>query len=146
MKQFSATIELHCAATQVFTFLNDQCNFRDLNRHNFQNYRVVSSDSVGVGASSQFELKTGVFHEAAQLKVTISEPPTLIVQEGLLGNRPFRTTWKIQPRTEMETELELITEYSLEGPAALLNKRIQSAFVRIYTRLLTDLAHHLAGN
>lgn len=145
MKQFSASLTLKCPAEMVFAFINDQRNFKDLNPHNFQNYRVVSSDSVGIGARSQFELKTGVFHEAAQLKVTTCEPPALIVQEGTLGNRPFRTSWRVKPISNAESEVELTTEYSMDGFATLFEKRIQAAFVRIYTRLLTDLAHQLTG-
>jgi len=143
MGKFSATVSLNSPIQKVFDFLNDQRNFTDLNPHNFRDYRVVSSQSVGLGARSDFTLKTGVFQEPARLEVITSEAPNLLIHAGYLSDNPYRTTWKLRPVNSLQTELELTTEYEVSGPVVLLRGRIQAAFERIYKRLLTDIVQKL---
>ncbi len=143
MGKFSATVSLNSPIQKVFDFLNDQRNFTDLNPHNFRDYRVVSSQSIGVGARSEFALKTGVFREPAHLEAITSESPSLLIHEGYLSDNPYRTTWKLSPVSPTQTELELTTEYEISGPVVLLSGRIQAAFERIYKRLLTDIVGKL---
>ena len=147
MKIVSASVTLNCSAQQVFDFINDQRNHARLNPHNFQDYRVVSPQSVGVGARSQVVLKTGAFREEVILEVTGSEPPRLLIEEGHFKEGQFRVSWQLTPLGPAQTSLEIQTEYhttSLLAP--LLTDQINRAFVRIYKRLLTDLAAQLNSN
>lgn len=143
MGKFSASVTLNRSVQEIFAFLNDQQNFVGLNEHNFRNYRVVSPESVGVGVQAEFVLKTGSFQEPVQLQVISSQPPTLVVQEGHISDNAFRTTWKLNSLSSLQTELELTTEYEVSGLATLFGAKIQAAFVRIYKRLLTDMVHKL---
>lgn len=145
MGKFSACVTINRPAQEVFDFLNDQRNHATLNPHNFRNYRVLSGHSSGVGARSQFVLKTGAFEEAVEVQVTHSQPPTLLVEEGRLKEGRFRTNWRLIPINDSQTDLELTTEYQADGAAALFGGVIQKAFIRIYERLLTDLARKLAA-
>ncbi len=143
MENFSASVTINRPIEEVFAFLNDQHNHATLNEHNFRDFKVISVQSAGVGAQAEFVLKTGVFHEQVQIEITGSEPPHWLIEEGQLKEGRFRVTWRLSPLSPSQTKLELTTEYKANALAALFEKRIQQAFVRIYGRLLNDLAQKL---
>jgi len=141
----SASITLNRSIEEVFDFLNDQRNHANLNRHNFREFKILTPNSTGAGARSQFLLKTGAFEERVQLRVTTSKPYHLLVEEGHLKGGTFHLSWRLTPVSPSQTHLVLVTEYQPSGPAAFFEGVIQKAFVRIYTRVLTDLAQKLAA-
>ena len=61
-----------------------------------------------------------------------------------LNPHNFRNYRVVSEQSQTRTELELLTEYEVKGPAVLLNNVIQAAFERIYKRLLTDIVHKLS--
>ena len=144
MKKVSASVVLNCSAQAVFDFINDQRNHARLNPHNFQDYQVLSAQSVGAGVRSRFLLKTGSFREAVELEVADSQPPVRLVEQGHFKEGQFRVSWELTPLGPSQTEVNVHTEYTTSSLLApLLTDTINRAFVRIYKRLLTDLATQL---
>ncbi len=144
MKKVSARVVLNCSVEVAFDFINDQKNHATLNKHNFHQYTITTPDSIGTGVHSRFVLQTGAFRETGELTVTGSDRPHRVIEEGRLNEGKFKVSWELTPLADDQTELEITTEYMTDnGLASLMSEIINRAFVRIYTRLLTELAARL---
>lgn len=144
MAVFSKKVVINQRVEAVFAYLNDQQNHAQLNPHNFRDFKVTSTSRIGVGAQARFMLKTGAFHEQVIISVTKSEPPTLLIEEGVLKDATFQVSWHLTSLAARQTELMLTCEYNVSGTVGLFGGLIEKAFVRIYARVLDNLSQQLA--
>ena len=109
MPLVEATTSVHRSIRDVFEFIDDLANHGLFLPSAWTNFRLLSPDSIGVGASSAYEMQVGGRSYPVQTVAIESQPPRRYVQQ-CHGPMEHLLTWQFEAIVD-RTRLALLLEY-----------------------------------